>query len=224
MSSTALPPPAPPTGETGRSRRRWPWLVAALSVALVLVTTGLVVVVRDRAEARRELDALREQLEGQQAASARRRMRGRHSQGDGGDAPPQGDGPAQGERRRRGDAPPRGDAPSETPREQGGLQDLLDQLMGSAGMPNVDPACFADVLGEGGGESIEGTVEQVAAIAPIVEDLRGLRFEDGVDPDFQTSDEFEEVGGDGRVEYPAAQADLDSRALQLLGAIPKART
>ena len=82
---------------------------------------------------------------------------------------------------------------------------------------------LADVLGEGGGESIGGTVEeQVAAIAPIVEDLRGLRFEDGVDPDFQTSDEFErELAKTVESEYPAAQADLDSRVLQLLGAIPK---
>jgi len=43
-----------------------------------------------------------------------------------------------------------------------------------------------------------------------------------VDPDFQTSDEFErELAETVESEYPAAQADLDSRALQLLGAIPK---
>ena len=95
--------------------------------------------------------------------------------------------------------------------------------MGSAGLPDVDPACFTDVLGEGGGESIDGTVEeQVAAIAPVVEDLRGLRFEDRVDPDFQTSDEFErELADTVESEYPAEQADLDSRVLQLLGAVPK---
>jgi hypothetical protein len=90
-------------------------------------------------------------------------------------------------------------------------------------MPALDPACFADVLGEGGGESIDGTVEeQVAAIAPIVEDLRGLRFEEDIDPDFQTSDEFErELADTVESEYPVEQADLDSRVLQLLGAVPK---
>jgi hypothetical protein len=199
-------------------------LVAALSIALVLVTTGLVVVVRDRAEARRELDALREELDAQQTpADTDESNEGSAQPGDGGDAAPQGDGPAQGDGPPQGDAPSRGDAPSETPSDQGGLQDLLEQLMGSAGMPNVDPACFADVMGEGGGESIEGTVEeQVAAIAPIVEELRGLRFEDGVDPEFQTSEQFErELAEAVESDYPAAQADLDSRVLQLLGAIPK---
>jgi hypothetical protein len=216
MSSTALPSPAPPTGESGRPRRRWPWLVAALSLALVLVTTGLVVVARDRSEARRELDALRKEIEAQQAPSGSDEGAAQPDQA--GDAPSQGDAPPQ------GDAPSRGDAPSETPRDQGGLQDLLDQLMGSAGMPNVDPACFADAMGEGGrGESIEGTVEeQVAAIAPVVEDLRGLRFDEGVDPEFQPSDEFErELAETVESDYPDARADLDSRVLQLLGAIPE---
>ena len=171
MSSTALPPPRP-AGETGRSRRRWPWLVAALSLALVLVTTGLVVVVRDQAEARRELDALREQREGQQAAEAPASDDGSAQPGDGGDAPPQGDGPAQGGAPRRAMRPRAVTLRAKLLASKAGCRTCSTSSWGRPGCRTSTRRACADVLGEGGGESIDGTVEeQVAAIAPIVEDL-----------------------------------------------------
>lgn len=113
----------------------------------------------------------------------------------------------------------------EAPSQDGGLQDLLDQLLGSAGLPDIDPACVADAMGRTGQPEprIEGDVrQQVEAITPLVEDQRGLRFDKAVAPEFLASNEFEQqLSSTVESEYPAEQADLDARVLELLGAIPR---
>ncbi|HEY8092144.1 MAG TPA: hypothetical protein VID93_00110 [Acidimicrobiales bacterium] len=196
--------------------------MGVLVLALLATSVGLVIVDRDRAEARREADALRSQLEEERTGSA--------------DAPadvpsaadpsaPQGDGPST---PAPNDTAPQGDGPSRSqpaPKDSGALQDLLDQLMGGSGMGNIDPSCVADLAGGGVGQGgkIEGDVrQQVAAIAPLVEQQRGLHFDHAVVPEFLPSDEFEaRLAKTVEKDYPAAQADLEGRVLGLLGAVPK---
>jgi hypothetical protein len=141
--------------------------------------------------------------------------------------PPTGDGPPPAS---EAPAPAPGDAsppPDGTPGDQGdqGLNDLLQRLMGSAGLPNLDPACVSDVLGKQGSasHSIEGDVrQQVEEIKPLVEQQRGLKYTKDVQPVFQSSTEFEQqLAQKTKAEYPDAQADVDSRMLGLLGAVPK---
>jgi hypothetical protein len=97
--------------------------------------------------------------------------------------------------------------------------------MGSAGLPNLDPACVADVLGNKGpaSHSIEGDVrQQVEEIKPLVEQQRGLKYTKDVQPVFQSSQQFEQqLSQKTLAEYPDAQADIDGRMLGLLGAVPK---
>jgi len=193
-------------------------------VVLFLTTFGLVVLIRDRADAGRPADA--------SAGPSS------NAGADAGTAPvqpgppPTGDGPPSG-----GDAPAPTPAPGDasppqdsTPGDQGnqgdqGLNDLLQRLMGSAGLPNLDPACVSDVLGQQGpaSHSIEGDVrQQVEEIKPLVEQQRGLKYAKDVQPVFQSSSEFEQqLAQKTKAEYPDAQADLDSRLLGLLGAVPK---
>ena len=111
-------------------------------------------------------------------------------------------------------------APDDTPSNP--LEDLLGGLGGTA---DIDPACLLDegatpnLLGGG----IDGTVdEQVAEIARLVEEERGLQFERAIEPELLAADEFDQRIADMvRAEYPVEQADLDSRLLQLLGAVPR---
>ncbi len=59
-------------------------------------------------------------------------------------------------------------------------------------------------------------------IARLVEEERGLQFERAIEPELLAADEFDQRIADMvRAEYPVEQADLDSRLLQLLGAVPR---
>jgi hypothetical protein len=110
------------------------------------------------------------------------------------------------------------------------LDDLLGGLGGGAegALGGVDPACVigdpsdlaGGILQRGG---VEGSYEeQVTAIAEAVAEERGLAFEREPAPEFVPADEFDARIGDlVAAEYPAEQADLDSRLLQALGAVPR---
>ena len=59
-------------------------------------------------------------------------------------------------------------------------------------------------------------------IARLVEEERGLQFEHAIEPELLPADEFDQrIAEMVRAEYPVEQADLDSRVLQLLGAVPR---
>jgi hypothetical protein len=198
-------------------------------VALLASSVGLVVLVQDRADARREAASLRRQLEDQHSADTTPPTSAPQGGGGSGDGQaPQGDGP-------QGDAPrgdaPQGDAPSgDAPRSSdpsNPLEDLFGQLFGGSGMPNLDPACLGldstDPLGGLKGEPIDGSVEeQVAKITELVERQRGLRFKHPVTPEFLPSAQFEQrLAKTVDDEYSASQADVDGRVLSTLGAVPK---
>jgi hypothetical protein len=193
-------------------------------VALLASCVGLIVLVQDRADARREAASLQQQLEDQRAGQASPPSSSTAPQGGGGSGDgPQGDDP-------RGDGPrgdvPRGDAPRDDAPPSSDPSNPLEDLFGGSGLPNLDPACLGldgrDPLGNLRGEPIEGTVEeQVAKITELVERQRGLQFKHPVTPEFLPSDEFEQrLAKTVDEEYPAAQADIDSRMLGVLGAVP----
>ena len=207
MSSSLPPPSGVPAANPPRRNKRRPWALVALAVALFLAAFGVVVVVRDRADAGRAVDV--------QPPPTRPRP------------PPTGDGPPA-----TAGHPPSTDGtnPDDTaPGDKNSdltqsLKDLLQRLMGSAGLPNLDPACISDVLGkQGGSHSITGDVrQQVEEIKPLVEQQRGLKYEKDVQPVFQGGAEFEQKLADKtKAEYPDAQAEIDGRVLGLLGAVPK---
>ena len=210
--------PLPPPGPARRRRPRWPWLVGALVLALLMTSVGLVIVDRDRAEARREADELRSQLDQHNATADAPSADAPSGDAPSGDAPA-GDPPSTDEPSGSG-----GDAAPPDSEPSGSLQDLLDRLLGSSGMPSIDPACVADLAGGGigQGQKIEGDVrQQVTAIAPLVEQQRGLHFDSAAQPEFLPSDEFEaRLAKTVDADYPAAQSDLDGRVLGLLGAVP----
>jgi hypothetical protein len=199
-------------------------------VALLATTAGLVVLVQDRADARRELASLRQQLETQQGGGAAPpasspQPGGSSRKGDGPQAPqgdaPQSDGP-QGDAP-QGDAPaPKGDAP-----QSNDQSNPLDNLLGGSGAPNLDPACLgldsSNPLNGLKGNPIDGTVEQqVTKISALVENERGLRFKHPVKPEFLASKDFDQrLAKNVDSEYSASQADIDGRVLSLLGAVPK---
>ena len=216
-----FPPPAPMSAPSEPRRparpRHWPWVVAgALLVVALLVGGTAFLVTRDDAEeaARSDLlervDALlREGSDGQSNGGA--------GDGDGGTA---GDGGSDSE----GTNPSPDTVPSEP--QPGDSGDPLEDLLGGlGGTPEVDPSCL---LGEGStpnllGGGIEGTVdEQVEQIARLVEEERGLQFDREIEPELLAADEFDQrIAEMVRAEYPVEQADLDSRMLQLLGAVPR---
>jgi hypothetical protein len=196
-------------------------MLAALALVLFLTTFGLVVLVRDRADAGRADGATSPSSDAGAGNGPAPARPGPPPTGDG--PPPASDAPAPGDV-----SPPQDSAPQDrSPDDQGsqGLNDLLQRLMGSAGLPNLDPACMADLLGKQGpaSHSIEGDVrQQVEEIKPLVEQQRGLKYAKDVQPVFQSSSEFEQqLSQKTQAEYPDAQADLDGRLLGLLGAVPK---
>ena len=225
------PPGAPSPVPPADRRRRRPWMLAALALVLFLTTFGLVVLVRDRADADRADGGTSPGADAGADAGPAPTRPGPPPTGDG--PPPASDAPAPGDASPPQDSAPQDSAPQDSapqdraPDDQGsqGLNDLLQRLMGSAGLPNLDPACVSDVLGKQGpaSHSIEGDVrQQVEEIKPLVEQQRGLKYAKDVQPVFQSSSEFEQqLSQKTKAEYPDAQADLDGRLLGLLGAVPK---
>src|SRR5262245_34743059 len=139
MPST-LPPPPPspsgspaPSGATNGRKRRAPWLLVALAVVLFLLSFGLVVVVRDRADAGDAQGSRDDGSTPAQAAPPPVRP-GPPPTGDGpppasaspapGDSPGDTTPPSQGDQGDQGDQGNNSDNP---------LNDLLQRLMGSAG-------------------------------------------------------------------------------------------
>ncbi len=196
-------PVAPPSPVRAPARRRWPWLVALAIVTIAVIGTAIIVVRRDSSSA---------------AATAPATEAG---------TPPADPADRSAELRQRLDdllREPSG-APDDKADPDPSPNPLEDLLGGGEGLAGVDPAC---VLGEGtptpklrGG--VEGDVaQQVTQIAELVEEERGLRFDKAVQPEILEADAFDQRIADlVKAQYPAEQADLDGRVLQLLGAIPK---
>jgi hypothetical protein len=95
--------------------------------------------------------------------------------------------------------------------------------------PDVDPACLlgedgvGGILGGLGGDGVDGDVRtQIDKIAELVAEERGLEWKHPVTPELLPAKEFDQRVADMvKAEYPVEQADVDSRLLQLLGAVPK---
>ncbi|MBB5785921.1 hypothetical protein [Jiangella mangrovi] len=196
------PPPPPPSPQPARSpSSAAPWQIATVvALAVGLIIAGLVYVVMDQRadDLRAERDDARRQL-----AEAQEESEG-GSGGLGGleDLLGGEDG-------------------------LGGLEDLLGGLGDLEGMGDVDPILF-ECLGAGGlglgggGESIpDGDVEtQVAAIAQLVEEERGLPAGDDVDIEFVSLDEVQRRAVEiTREDLDPERAAVDSRLLAALGAV-----
>lgn len=233
-----LPPPPPPAPV--RRPRRWPWVtaVAVLVLALVAAVVTAVDARRDLDQARRQSAALEDQVLSlqDQVDELQRPASGGGDEGNG-DA-----GTGDGSAGDGGTAAP--DSPTSAIEDllkgllggegvdTGQLQDLLEGLLGggsmSGALEGLDPKCLtgddpSGVLGgltKGGG--VKGTVEeQVAKIADLVQEERGLTFKGDVQPEFLPADEFDaRIAGLVKAEYPVEEADLDGRLLGLLGAVP----
>ena len=130
-----------------------------------------------------------------------------------------------------GDLPDDGEASEESDNP---LEGLLDGLLGGDLGQSMDqlsglsPECLGgsiwDLLGGlGGGEELTGTLaEQVQQIADSVEQHRGLQFTEPVEPKLVPAEEFDQNMAEMVTEeYRAGDADIDSRILSLLGAIPE---
>lgn len=204
MTTPTPPPPPPPSpAPSGGAARTAVWQIAtAVALAVGLILAGVVYVVMDQRadDLRAERDDARRQLAEAQEES---------SSGLGGLEDLLG-----GE----------GGLEDLLGGEGGGLGDLLGEL---GGMGDVDPILFeclgAGGMGLGGGtDSIpDGDIEtQVAAVAQIVEDERGLPAGDDVDIEFVSLDEVQrravEITQD---ELDPERAAVDSRLLAALGAV-----
>ncbi|SEF17707.1 hypothetical protein [Jiangella alba] len=195
---TPPPPPPPPSG----SSRTAVWQVAtALALAVGLVLAGVTYIVMDRRvdDARSERDAAREELAAAQDEA---------SSGLGGLEDLLGEGGL-------------GDLLGE-----GGLDELLGGDLGDLGMGDVDPILLQCLgsggLGLGGSDSIpDADVEtQVAAIAQLVEEERGLPAGDDVDIEFVGLDEVQRRAVElTQEELDPERAAVDSRLLAALGAV-----
>ncbi|PZF83500.1 hypothetical protein C1I92_12045, partial [Jiangella anatolica] len=107
-----------------------------------------------------------------------------------------------------------------------GLEGLLGDLGGDLGLGDVDPILYeclgAGGLGLGGSDSIpDADVEtQVAAIAQLVEEERGLPAGDDVDIEFVSLDEVQRRAVElTEAELDPERAAVDSRLLAALGAV-----
>jgi hypothetical protein len=233
------PPPASPVGPAATRRRPVGWIVAVavLSVALLASLVALVRTRQDLDDQRGRTASLQERVDAQQRA-----LDELQAELDGG-----GDrGGLLDELLRgllggaEGDGGP-GDA----------LRRLLDQLLGGgsgengsggedgsggglgergSGLEGVDPSCILGGDGLAGiiggfdpSNRITGTPdEQVAQIARAVEETRELSFPEPPEATFLPATEFDRrVADTVRTQYPAEDAERDSRLLGLLGAIPK---
>lgn len=114
-----------------------------------------------------------------------------------------------------------------------GLDDVLDGLTGGlgeafGGLDGVSPTCLGldgGLAGLGGlldSEPLTGTLdEQLRELAQRVAAQRGLTFDADLAPVLLDPEEFDaRVAAMVRSDYPAEEAELDSRVLGLLGAIP----
>lgn len=216
MSTPTPPPPPPPSSPTtpippvspepepraGASRTAVWQIATVLALVVGLIVAGVVYVVMDERtdELRAERDAARDELAAAQEES---------SSGLGGLEDLLG-----GE----------GGLGDLLGGEGGGLEDLLGDL---GGMGDIDPILYeclgAGGMGLGGGDGSipEGDVEtQVAAVAQLVEEERGLPAGDDVDIEFVSLDEVQrravEITQD---ELDPEQAAVDSRLLAALGAV-----
>jgi hypothetical protein len=239
----SLPPPAPlPSIPPAAPTRRRPvgWIVATslLAIALVASLVALVVTRRDLDEERDRADALAAQVDGmeQELQALQDQLAEQEAGGDG----------LEGllDELLRG-LLGGGEDGQDGSGEQGlggALQDLLEGLLGGDSpfgggegalgdaLAGVDPQCLFGDEGPAGiigglnpAARIEGTPEeQVAEITRLVEDERELEFDEQPEPQFLPADEFDRrVADTVKDEYPAEVADLDSRLLGLLGAIPQ---
>ena len=226
MSSSALPPPAPPTGATGRSRRRWPWLVAALSLALVLVTSragrgrpgpgGGATGARLAARAGRGPAGTGTAIvgPGRGRRAARRRARARAT-----------DRPRATARRvmRRRAATRRARRPATRARRVGS-RTCSTSCSDRPGCPTSTPPAsrMSWRRGRRSSRSRGPSTSRWRPSPPSSRTSVGCASKMPSTPDFLPSDEFErELGETVESEYPAEQADLDGRVLELLGAVPQ---
>lgn len=100
--------------------------------------------------------------------------------------------------------------------------DDLDDMLGGASGGDLARCLGGDAGGPSGPDPIVADTlpEQIVAIAQRVESLRGLDFENPVEPDLLPAEEFTaRVTALVREEYTAADADLDRRVLGALGAV-----
>jgi hypothetical protein len=117
------------------------------------------------------------------------------------------------------------------PDENGGLgglfEDLLEDLLGEGGLPGGSQFDLFSCLSGGGSLGVQpapaegGLADQVRAIARAVEQIRQLRFEETVEPEFlsaqESADRVQEVFLE---DYSAKVADAETRILEALAAIP----
>jgi hypothetical protein len=122
---------------------------------------------------------------------------------------------------------------AEEPDEDQGLgelfEDLLDDLLGQGGLPGGSQFdLFSCLSGEGsvGAQPVPpaggGLEEQVRAIARAVEQIRQLRFEETVEPEFLSAQESAaRVQELFREDYSAEAAETETQILEALGAVPR---
>ncbi|RIQ12638.1 hypothetical protein [Jiangella rhizosphaerae] len=200
--TTPTPPPPPPPSQGGGSRTAVWQVATAVALAVGLVLAGVTYLVMDQRvdDLRAERDAAREELAAAQEEP--------ESSGLGGLEDLLGEGGLEGLLGGEG----------------GGLEDLLGDL---GGMGDLDPILL-ECLGSGGlglgggGDSIpDADVEtQVAAIARLVEEERGLPAGDDVDIEFVSLDEVQRRAVElTRDELDPERAAVDSRLLAALGAV-----
>ncbi|TDC46377.1 hypothetical protein E1212_27100 [Jiangella ureilytica] len=202
--TTPTPPPPPPPSQPppGAGSRTAVWQIAtAVALAVGLILAGVVYVVMDQRadDLRAERDDARRQLaEAQEESSSGLGGLEDLLGGEGGLEDLLGG--------------------------EGGLEDLLGEL---GGMGDVDPILFeclgAGGMGLGGGDGSipDGDIEtQVAAVAQIVEDERGLPAGDDIDIEFVSLDEVRRRAVEiTRDELDPERAAVDSRLLAALGAV-----
>jgi hypothetical protein len=232
--------PSPPEPDQSPTARRRSAAVPVLAVLSSVLAVALVAVSlawwteRDEAgadahgeESSLEPSAVPEPAEPRDGATEDRAPTG---DSNGGDSWQPDDGPEDGEDESGSASPdtaedPNGDSPVERLLEGllgGSLGEAADQLSG------LSPQCLGgsvwDLLrGLGGGDELSGTLaEQVRQIGELVEEHRGLRFPDPVEPQLVPAAEFDQQLADQvSEEYTTSAADIDGRVLSLLGAIPE---
>lgn len=201
MSDPTPPPPPPPSAPSGSRTTAWK-VATALALAVGLVLAGVTYLVMDRRvdDARAERDAAREELAAAEESSGLGGLEDLLGGSEGG---------------------------LEELLGEGGLDGLLGELGGDlGGLGDIDPILLQCLgsggLGLGGSDSIpDADVEtQVAAIAQLVEEERGLPAGDDVDIEFVGLDEVQRRAVElTREELDPERAAVDSRLLAALGAV-----
>ncbi len=199
-------PPPPPSSSSSGGPRTALWQVAtAIALAVGLVLAGVTYLVMDRRvdDARAERDAAREELAAAEESSESSGLGGLEDL--------------------LGGSEEGGLGGLEDLLGEGGLEGLLGDM---GGMGEFDPILLQCLgsggLGLGGSDSIpEADVEtQVAAIAQLVEEERGLPAGDDVDIEFVSLDEVQRRAVEiTQEELDPERAAVDSRLLAALGAV-----